>query len=129
MRGGALRQTDRAVRRPISKRSVGPPRRGRVHRQEGTTETARGGIGCKPVSPRSGAPKARLAAKEETRQAARALLASVNAPGPRVAVGKAVLDALAINSVALVWARWNRTDSFYFTRCRPDGARRVHGLS
>jgi len=30
----------------------------------------------------AGSPKARLAAKEETRQAALALLASVNAPGP-----------------------------------------------
>jgi hypothetical protein len=57
------------------------PRRGRVHSQEGAADTARGGIGCKPVSPRSGAPKARLAAKEETRQAAQALLASVNAAG------------------------------------------------
>ena len=34
-------------------------------------------------SPRSEAPQARLAAKEETRQAALALLASVNTPGPR----------------------------------------------
>jgi hypothetical protein len=68
-------------RRPDSERSVGPPRRGRVHSQEGAAVKARGGIGCKPVSPRSGAPKARLAAKEETRQAAKALLASVNAPG------------------------------------------------
>ncbi len=80
MRGGALRQIDRR-RRTDSKRSVGPPRRGRVHSQEGAADQARGGIGCKPVSPRSGAPKARLAAKEETRQAAQALLASVNAPG------------------------------------------------
>src|SRR5437868_6391791 len=55
---------------PIPERSVGPPRRGRVRSQEGAADQARGGIGCKPVSPRSGAPKARLAAKEETRQAA-----------------------------------------------------------
>src|SRR5207237_7503960 len=61
----------RARRRaPIPERSVVPPRRGRVHSQEGAAEKARGGIGCKPVSPRTGAPKARLAAKEETRQAA-----------------------------------------------------------
>jgi hypothetical protein len=65
----------------------GPPRRGRVHSQEGAADKARGGIGCKPVSPRSGAPKARLAAKEETRQAAQALLASVNTPGSRAAAG------------------------------------------
>ena len=81
VRGGALRQIDRR-RRTDSDRSVGPPRRGRVHSQEGAAEKARGGIGCKPVSPRSGAPKAGLAAKEETRQAAKSLLASVNAPGP-----------------------------------------------
>jgi len=30
----------------------GPPRRGRVHSQEGAAVKARGGIGCKPVSPR-----------------------------------------------------------------------------
>ena len=53
----------------------------RTPRREGAADQARGGSGCKPVSPRSGAPKARLAAKEETRQAARALSASVNAPG------------------------------------------------
>ena len=35
------------------------------------------------VSPRSGAPKARLAGKEETRQAAQALLASANVQGAR----------------------------------------------
>ncbi len=83
--GGAgaepLLQTDPRRRRTISGAERGPPRRGRVHSQEGAADQARGGIGCKPVSPRSGAPKARLAAKEETRQAAQALLASVNAPG------------------------------------------------
>ncbi len=54
----------------MSERSVGPPRRGRVRRQEGAADQARGGIGCKPVSPRSGAAQRRLVAKEETRQAA-----------------------------------------------------------
>src|SRR5207248_3870905 len=76
-----LLQTDPRRRRTIPGAERGPPRRGRVHSQEGAAVKARGGIGCKPVSPRSGAPKARLAAKEETRQAAQALLASANAPG------------------------------------------------
>jgi len=72
------RRTPQA-RRFQAERGAAP--KGRVHSQEGAAVKARGGIGRKPVSPRSGAPKARLAAKEETRQAAQALLASVNAPG------------------------------------------------
>ncbi len=56
VRGGALRQTVAAPQRaPIPERSVGAPRRGRVRSQEGAADQARGGIGCQPVSPRSGA--------------------------------------------------------------------------
>ena len=82
-RAAPLQTNGRARRRaPIPERSVGPPRRGRVHSQEGAADRARGGIGCKPEARVSGAAQRRLAAKEETRQAARALLATVNAPGP-----------------------------------------------
>jgi len=77
-----LRPRDCAEGAPIPSGAWGRTESGRVHSQEGAAVKARGGIGCKPVSPRSGAPKARLAAKEETCQAAEALLAAVNAPGP-----------------------------------------------
>jgi len=78
VQGRSPAETKRAAGGPIPERSVGPPRRRRVHSQEGAADKARGGIGRKPVSP---AKQGRLAAKEETRQAAPALLASVNAPG------------------------------------------------
>jgi hypothetical protein len=69
--GGApcVKQTN-AGRRTDSERSVGLPRRGRVHSQEGAAETARGGIGRKPRLRRPGPRADGLAAKEETRQAA-----------------------------------------------------------
>ncbi len=80
---GAPRLTNGRARRraPIPSGAWGRPERGAFTARRAQPKKARGGIGCKPVSPRSGAPKARLGAKEETRQAAQALLASVNASG------------------------------------------------
>ena len=55
---------------------------GRVRSQEGAAETARGGIGCQPVSRASGA-EGEVGGQGETCQAAKARLASANVPGPR----------------------------------------------
>ena len=84
---------------PCSGAKRGPTRRGRVHSQEGAADQARGGNWLQARQPRvAGAPKARLAAKEETRQAAQSLLASVNTPGPREALERRVRGVPAVRT-------------------------------